>query len=319
MTRSVLVLFLDGVGLGRDDPVVNPLAVAKMPFLGAALGGGRLLAEMAPQVGPEATLLSIDACLDVPGDPQSASGQATILTGRNVPAEIGEHYGPKPNPAVAAIIRQGTMFSEVVGRGGQAALLNAYPPRYFHGITSGRRLYSAIPLAATAAGIALRTASDLQHGRALSADFTAKGWTGQLGFPPAPVLARSEAGRRMAALTREVDLAWFDFWPSDIAGHRAGISQAVALLDHLDQVLGGLIEVWRGGSDLALITSDHGNLEDLSDRGHTRNPVPGILIGPADLRAAIAPRLRRLTDFHDVILDVIFGDPSADAGSSGSA
>jgi len=308
MTRRVLVLFLDGVGLGRDDPAVNPFAVAKMPALVAALGGGRLLAGVAPQVGPEATLLSMDACLDVPGDPQSASGQAAILTGRNVPAEIGEHYGPKPNPAVAAIVRQGSMFSEVVDRGGQAALLNAYPPRYFQGIASGRRLYSAIPLAVTAAGIPLRTATDLQYGRALSADFTAKGWTGQLGFPPAPVLARAEAGRRMAALAREVDLSWFDFWPSDIAGHRAGITQAVALLDHLDEVLRGLIDAWRGGADLALITSDHGNLEDLSDRGHTRNSVPGILIGPADLRAAVAPRLRRLTDFHDVILDVIFGD-----------
>src|SRR3990172_8086015 len=313
MTRRVLVLFRAGVGLGRDDPAVNPFAVAKMPALVAALGGGRLLAGGAPQVGPPATPLSMDACLDVPGDPQSASGQAAILTGRNVPAEIGEHYGPKPNPAVAAIVRQGSMFSEVVDRGGQAALLNAYPPRYFQGIASGRRLYSAIPLAVTAAGIPLRTATDLQYGRALSADFTAKGWTGQLGFPPAPVLARAEAGRRMAALAREVDLSWFDFWPSDIAGHRAGITQAVALLDHLDEVLRGLIDAWRGGADLALITSDHGNLEDLSDRGHTRNPVPGILIGPAELRAAIAPRLRRLTDFHDVILDVIFGDLTGDA------
>ena len=37
------------------------------------------------------------------GAPQSATGQATLLTGRNVPAEIGYHYGPKPNPAVSAI------------------------------------------------------------------------------------------------------------------------------------------------------------------------------------------------------------------------
>jgi len=319
MTRRVLVIFLDGVGLARHDPDVNPFAVARMPALRAALGGPRLLAESAPQVGPLATLLSIDACLGVAGDPQSATGQAALLTGRNVPVETGGHYGPKPNPAVAAIVREGSLFSQVVARGGRATLLNAYPPRYFQGITSGRRLYSAIPLAVTAAGIPLRTAADLQAGRALSADFTAKGWTGQLGFPPVPVLARAEAGRRMAALAREVDLSWFDFWPSDIAGHRAGMTQAVALLDDLDEVLGGLIEVWRDGPDLTVITSDHGNLEDLSDRGHTRNPVPGILIGPADLRAAIAPRLRRLTDFHDVILDVIFGDRSADAGSSGSA
>jgi hypothetical protein len=317
--RHVLVLFLDGVGLGPSDPVVNPFASAEMPALRAALGGHRLLAESAPCVGPQATLLSIDACLDMPGDPQSATGQAALLTGRNIPAEIGGHYGPKPNPPVAAALREGSLFSQALARGGRAALLNAYPPRYFEFIASGRRLYSSIPMAAANAGVPLRTAEDLQAGRALSADFTGKGWSEQPGFPPAPVYGRAEAGARLADLAREVELAWFDFWPSDVAGHRSDMEQAVQLVEQLDGVLEGLIEAWRDGPDLAIITSDHGNLEDLSDRGHTRNPVPGILIGPADLRAAVAPRLRRLTDFHDVILDVIFGGVGTDNTGSRSA
>jgi hypothetical protein len=307
VNRHVLVLFLDGVGLGRSDPAVNPFAVAEMPALRAALGGRRLLAESAPCSGPEATLVAVDACLDVPGNPQSATGQAALLTGRNVPAEVGEHYGPKPNPAVAAALRRGSLFSEVVARGGTATLLNAYPPRYFDMIASGRRLYSSIPMALTNAGLPLRTADDLRDGAALSADFTGQGWTEQPGFPPAPVLGEGEAGGRLATLARRVDMAWFDFWPSDVAGHRGDMEQAVALLVKMDKVLGGLLQAWRGGPDLALITSDHGNLEDLSERGHTRNPVPGILIGPAELRAAFAPRLQRLTDFHDVVLEVIFG------------
>src|SRR3989337_2401806 len=269
---------MDGAGLGPEDPKVNPFAKADMPSLRAALGGRRLLAASAPCAGADATLVAIDANLDMPGDPQSATGQAALLTGRNVPAEVGEHYGPKPHPAVAAALHRGSVFTEVLARGGTAALLNAYPPRYFDTIASGRRLYSSIPMAVTDAGIPLRTADDLRDGVALSADFT-----------------------------RQVDMAWFDFWPSDVAGHRADLAQAVELLERFDQVLGGLLEAWRDGPDLAIITSDHGNLEDLSERGHTRNPVPGILIGPADLRAAVAPRLRRLTDFHDVILEAIFG------------
>ena len=308
MNRHILVLFLDGVGLGRSDPAVNPFAAAEMPALRAALGGRRLLAESAPCSGPEATLVAIDACLDVPGNPQSATGQAALLTGRNIPAEVGEHYGPKPNPAVAAALRRGSLFSDVVARGGSASLLNAYPPHYFDTIASGRRLYSSIPMAVTDAGIPLRTADDLRDGAALSADFTGQGWAEQPGFPPAPVLGGVEAGGRLAELARRVDMAWFDFWPSDVAGHRGDMAPAVALLERLDEVLGGLLEAWRGGPDLALITSDHGNLEDLSERGHTRNPVPGILIGPAELRAALAPRLQRLTDFHNVILEVLLGE-----------
>jgi hypothetical protein len=309
--RHVLVLFLDGVGLGPTDPSINPFAAAEMPALTAALGGRRLLAESAPCAGPQASLVPIDACLDVPGDPQSATGQAALLTGRNVPIEIGEHYGPKPNPAVIASLRRGSLFTEVLARGGTAALLNAYPPRYFETIASGRRLYSSIPMAVTLSGIALRTAEDLRSGLALSADFTGKGWAEQPGFPTAPILTQAEAGRRLAELSRQVDMAWFDFWPSDVAGHRADRTQAIDLLRQLDGVLAGLFEAWRDGPDLALITSDHGNLEDLSERGHTRNPVPGILIGPRDLRDSIAPRLHRLTDFHNVILEAIFGEDRA--------
>ncbi len=67
-----------------------------------------------------------DATMGVDGRPQSATGQATILTGRNVPVLVGEHYGPKPNPAVAEIIQQGnTLQRGDVSAGGRAALLIA--------------------------------------------------------------------------------------------------------------------------------------------------------------------------------------------------
>ena len=41
----VLFLFLDGVGLGPDDPNTNPLAQAAMPNLSRLLNGRRLVAE----------------------------------------------------------------------------------------------------------------------------------------------------------------------------------------------------------------------------------------------------------------------------------
>jgi phosphopentomutase len=40
---------------------------------------------------------------------------------------------------------------------------------------------------------------------------------------------------------------------------------------------------WKD-SGLILLTSDHGNLEDLSTRHHTRNQVPLLLIGSQDQR-----------------------------------
>jgi len=302
----VLFLFLDGVGLGRPDPQSNPLAAAHLPAIEGLLDGRSLVAGAAPFEGDRATLLAVDACLGLPGDPQSASGQATLLTGRNIPRLIGEHYGPKPNEAISAALRQNNLFMEVIRRGGHAQLLNAYPPRYFESILSRRRLYSSIPLAAALAGLPLMTADDLQAGRALSADFTGIGWAAQPDFPPAPVYGPEEAGRRLALLSEQADLSWFDYWPSDYAGHRATLDQAVALLETFDRVFAGLIDAWQDRPDMVVLTSDHGNLEDLAHRGHTLAPVPALLIGPLPARRAFARGLTDLTGFHDAILRTLF-------------
>jgi len=163
----VLFIFLDGIGLGENDPETNPFARAKMPNLNKLLDGRSLLKDAAPFHGEQATLLAIDPAVGVSGLPQSATGQAILVTGINIPAELGYHYGPKPNPAVAAYLKEATLFSRFAKEGRKAALLNAYPPRYFDGIDSGKRLYSSIPLAVTNAGLELFKHEDLFAGRAL--------------------------------------------------------------------------------------------------------------------------------------------------------
>jgi 2,3-bisphosphoglycerate-independent phosphoglycerate mutase len=301
----VLMLFLDGVGLHGEDPKKNPFTQASMPALVDLLEGRRLLASSTPFVGERATLLAVDACLGVDGLPQSATGQASLLTGRNVPAEIGYHYGPKPNRVIREILAENNVFTAVRRAGERAALLNAYPPRYFETIQSGRRLYSAIPFALTAAGFDLMTDEDLRQGRALSADFTGTGWVAHPDFPPAPVYTPAEAGGLMAAISQAYALSWFDYWPTDYAGHRASLEEALDLLETFDGVLGGLVSAWENRSDLIVLTSDHGNLEDLSVRGHTRNPVPAMLIGPAELRSQFAANLHDLTDFAEAMINTI--------------
>ena len=67
-------------------------------------------------------------------------------------------------------------------------------------VDSGKRLYSAIPLAVTSAGLSLFDKEDYYAGRALSADFIGNGWRGMLGFPDAPVYAPDAAGNKLAKL-----------------------------------------------------------------------------------------------------------------------
>jgi hypothetical protein len=296
----VLFIFLDGIGLGANDPETNPFARAKMPNLNALLEGRSLLSESVPFVGEQATLLEIDPAVGVAGLPQSATGQAILLTGRNIPAELGYHYGPKPNPEVAAYLNGGTLFSRCMEAGKKAALLNAYPPRYFHGIDSGKRLYSSIPLAVTKAGLPLFTEKDFYEGRALSADFTGEGWRTMLGFPDAPVMTPHEAGRKLVSLAVEYDFSMFEYWASDYAGHKQDMNTAVKSMEVFDGVLGGLME---GMNDewLVLVTSDHGNMEDVSTRKHTAAPVPALVIGSKTAREEFTRGMTDLTHIAPAI------------------
>jgi 2,3-bisphosphoglycerate-independent phosphoglycerate mutase len=301
----VLFLFLDGIGLGEDNLEANPFSQAHMPNLQRLLDGRSLLKESAPFHGERASLVAVDPSVGVSGLPQSATGQAMLMTGKNIPAELGYHYGPKPNPAVAAYLKDGTLFSDFIEAGKKAVLLNAYPPRYFDGVNSGKRLYSSIPLSVTSAGIPLFRHEDLFEGRAMSADFTGEGWRTMLGFLDAPVMEPDQAGRMLGKLAKEYDFSLFEYWASDYAGHGQEMDTAVRLMETFDGVLGGLVEAWADG--LILMTSDHGNMEDLSTRKHTAAHVPALVIGDRAGRNEFTRNLNDLTDIAPAIRKAVLG------------
>ncbi|MFZ1553550.1 MAG: peptidase, partial [Anaerolineae bacterium] len=292
--RRIIFLFLDGVGLGSDDPAVNPLARAHLPTLSNLLAGAPLTASSGRVTTSDASLTPLDATLGVPGRPQSATGQATLLTGRNVPQLVGEHYGPRPHAPVRTIVQAGTLLSQVRDAGKRFIFVNAYPPGYFEVVNRGRRVLSVMPLAAVSAGQALLTHEDLLAGRGFSADFTNEGWRTHLGFADAPLLTPEQAGRNLAALAQAFDFVLFEHWLTDVQGHRQEMDAAVANLEAFDGFLGGLIAASDLAQTLIVVTSDHGNVEDLGVRQHTMNAVPGLFIG-AD-HAAVAAQMHDLTD-----------------------
>jgi hypothetical protein len=296
--RYVHILFLDGVGLGGTDPKINPFVTAKLPHLTGLLGAGWYTTRQ-PIVTQRASLVPTDANLAMPNKPQSATGQATILTGRNVPQLVGEHYGPKPNPAVQALIAEGTLFKEVVEGGGQAALITPYPQGYFDAVERGKRLLSAVPLAAAEAGLSLMTADDLRNGRAVSPGFTGQGWREHLGYDDIPLLTLDEAGRQIARVASHYQFSFFEHWPSDRAGHRGTLAEAAAHLEMIDAVFGGLLTAWDDENGLFILTSDHGNIEEKDQRQHTRNPVPTLLLGPD--HATLASKIHDLKDIAEVV------------------
>lgn len=298
----ILFLFLDGIGLGSDDPAINPFAAAPMPNLARLLEGHRLVAGVAPLATPRAAVAALDACMGVPGMPQSGSGQAALLTGLNVPALTGGHYGPWPSQPIVNLLNNGNIFRAVRRQGKRAAFLNAYPPSYFAAIESRRRIYSSIPQGVVSAGLPLRTSEDLAAGRAIAADFTGRGWHERLGLTETPLLTAREAGERLARLAFEHDFSFFEYWLSDYAGHGQNMEDALGLLASVDEMLGGLLAAWDDAQGLVLLTSDHGNMEDLSTRGHTMNRVPALIVGEEAARARVTASLQTLADVAPALM-----------------
>ncbi len=270
--RPLLMVFLDGVGLGEADPATNPLAAATLPRLSELIGGPPVAATP-PRDAAGLVYRRLDAGLGVDGLPQSATGQTSLLTGRNGAERMGRHYGPWPGPTLTAMLEEGTLFHEAAG---SATLANAYPERYFRSLQRRRVRPHAPVVAARAAGVALRDLDAYRRGEGFAADITGAAFADL--DPSLAAVTPIEAGRRLAALARGHAFTFVDVWPTDRFGHQGRHADAVALLEALDAMLEGLLP---GLGDVTMVlTSDHGNVEDLRTSQHTHNPVPLLAVGP---------------------------------------
>ena len=106
---SVVLFFIDGLGIGTRGPH-NPLDKLEDA---APLA---VFQNEEPESFYEGVVVPTDPCLGVPGRPQSASGQTTILTGVNAPAQIGYHKQGFPNQALRMVIRQPLQLTETTAK-----------------------------------------------------------------------------------------------------------------------------------------------------------------------------------------------------------
>jgi bisphosphoglycerate-independent phosphoglycerate mutase (AlkP superfamily) len=99
------------------------------------------------------------------------------------------------------------------------------------------------------------------------------------------------------------DFVLFEYWLTDHAGHKKDMNVAVEVLERFDAFLGGVVDSVDHGEVTLFVISDHGNIEDLSTRTHTRNPVPLLVTGPH--RSQLASRIKNLTHITPAILALL--------------
>jgi hypothetical protein len=248
------------------------------------------------------SLVPLSATLSVPGLPQSGTGQTALLTGKNAAKIVGKHFGPYPYSTLRPVLAEHNIFRKLTMQGKSVFYANAFPQRYFDYVHSHQSRMSAIAFAWTIVGNKLNDAEMLKAERALSADITGEGWNKQ-GFPAVAAITPQVAGKRLVDLTKEYDFVFYEYYLTDHAGHSQSINEAMEVLKTLDGLLEGILSAFDPDSMLLIITSDHGNLEDLSTKSHTRNPVPLIAVGKK--HEAITRKAKNLTHVTPAIMDVM--------------
>ena len=289
---SVILFFIDGLGIGRRGE--------QNPFDGLTEAAPlAVFQDEEPETIFDGRLARTDACLGVEGRPQSASGQTTILTGINAPAALGYHKQGFPNEALREIISEHSIFLQLK-RSGVApnTFANVYTPRFFE---SRPRWVSATTVAVEAAGLRFRDLDDLQAGHAVFQDYTnemliERGLTISRRTP-------EEAAHLLATISRQHRFTLYEYFITDKIGHAQDMKAAREVLVRLAKFIRHLLSELDLARTTLLLTSDHGNIEDLSLRNHTLNLVPTLIWG--EHREQIAGRVHNLADITPAIIEVL--------------
>jgi len=283
MNKKILFLFVDGLGMGKEDPEKNPV------FSGCCPNLARLLQHCA---------VPIDALLGVPGFPQSATGQATLLTGENAAAMMGRHIEGFPGPKLKELIREKNIFLRLKAMGLKSTFANAYFIDDSKDLDQWR-VQSVTTVATLSAFGAVRNRRLMEQDKAVYQDIVRdelrpRGYAG-------PRVEPERAAEHLAAIAEEHDFTLFEYFQTDRAGHAGDIERTKKVLSIFDRFFSVLIGNAERGDFLLILTSDHGNIEDITSVGHTMNPVPFIAIGPDS--SFFKDRVRSLVDVTPAILD----------------
>lgn len=256
--RNILFMLVDGLGL--PDDLSNSL-YRHCPEL------SRLLSE---------NTVELDAGLGFSGIPQSATGQTVILTGVNAIKQIGGHLSGFPNTRLRQIIEQDNIFLHLAEQGLSCTFANAYVS--LPEINMPLSLRSVTTVAAMKAGLAFRTRSDLLSGTAVYHDITRQ-WLKAKGENNIPCIDEESAAEHLLNIMRGYDFTLFEYFLTDHAGHRGEEKDKIRILRSLERFIVALLSGLNRQRELFLLTSDHGNIENLDNRFHSTNPVPWLAVG----------------------------------------
>lgn len=260
---KLIFAFIDGLGIGKKED--NPVYATKTHILADLIDNARFQA---------------DASMGIEGLPQSATGQTAIFTGVNAPRVLNRHMSGQPTVSLKKVIYKSNMFSELLKMGFKVTNSNVYRDAYLRNmldVKDRRNRPSVTSVMCMASGVSFRTVADFIKNEGVYHDITGEKLK-ESGYQVETISPR-KAAQNLYRLSRDFDFTLYEHFMTDIAGHMAGFREAVGLIEMLDSFFDELINNMNFDEDVLIITSDHGNIEDISVHTHTMNKVPVIVLG----------------------------------------
>jgi phosphopentomutase len=296
--NNVLMVFLDGVGIGKKDYQFNP-------FFKYGFKSFENIFDYIPSLDNQRLsngthfLFPTDASLGVEGLPQSGTGQASLFCGFNAPKFVGKHYGPHPYSTTIPRLQRDNLLVYFRDKYKSSYFANAYPKAFFDYVNSGRSRLSVTTLTCQLAGIRLNRVSDVRAGNALTAELTNERWNQRLGYK-LKVIKPKTAARRLLRISEKYKFTLYEYYLSDHIGHLRLANEFEKIFSELDEFLFTLLAEVDSKKMTLIICSDHGNLEDLSVKTHTRNPALTITAGKS--AKEIAENAKDITQIRQAII-----------------
>ena len=294
---KAVLIFVDGLGIGGSDPEINPCLQPELNHLNHFFQSGQLVTSGSGYVLP------LDATLDVAGLPQSATGQTALLTGKNAALYLGKHLPGFPNQALRDLLKKHALPKILKDRGCRPVFINAYRPEFFKLPQKLQWRMSVTTIANLSAGLPFKSLDEIKQSKAIYHDFTNR-FLIRRGYD-IPEWTPEAAGTVLAALQNDYDFILYEYFLTDRIGHLMNAGKARQVVSDLDRFLSSFLAHVNLEDTLVIVTSDHGNIEDVSVKTHTRNPAMTLVFGKHSVE--LAAQMKSILDISPAILRA-FGD-----------
>ena len=257
--KKTIMIMIDGFGIpeeGWNDSIYAKYCNRK--FL-------KLFAEFA---------IPVNVTMGINGIPQSATGQTALFTGFNAAEAMSRHIQGFPGRKLRHLISQRNLFSTLITRGLDVTFANAYVKHTLSEIINSK--YCSVTTVMTHVSIGrVKDLNDLLAGEAVYHDITRNSLTEHCGIGK---ISPEQAAKDLVNIAKKHDFTLFEYFMTDRAGHKMDRNILSGVLSDFSSFFCKVIDL-SGDKINVILTSDHGNCEDITTKRHTLNPVPFFLHG----------------------------------------